>query len=242
MCEPDPMPFRIVRSPFLGCALFAGLLASAPVFAQEYPARDVGGWTVAASKDGRGCFLTRTYEGQGGTTLLLGLDVEDSNHLSVLNENWSIKPKDRWKLTFRLSNGGYSDHPVIGMASDGKKGFVTNFDAKFPSHFAGSRALHIYRGKVPVEQLDLSGSGAAAPAGVYGASPLISAPLGGVSGPVIGATLGGPYGQRSGSRLGLIIAAIVVAAGMIGGATGTPSGKRTGPGTPGGDWMRRYCE
>lgn len=64
---------------------------------------------------------------------------------------------------------------------------------------------------------DASGAGAAAPGGVYGASPLISAPLGGVSGPVIGATLGGPYGQRSGGRLGLIIAAIIVAAGMIGG-------------------------
>ena len=142
-------------------ALVAGLLASAPAAAQEYSARDVGGWTVAASKDGRGCFLTRTYAGAGGTTLLLGLDVDGANRLSVLNQNWSIKPKDRWKLTFKLTSGGYPNHPVVGMASDGKKGFVTDFDAKFPGHFAGSRALHIYRGEVPVEQLGLDGSGAA---------------------------------------------------------------------------------
>jgi hypothetical protein len=47
------------------------------------------------------------------------------------------------------------------MASDGKRGFVTNFDAKFPGHFAASKAIQIYRGKVPVEQLALDGSGAA---------------------------------------------------------------------------------
>lgn len=154
--------FRAISSPaFIPFAFFAGLLASTHASAQEYSVRDVGGWTVAASKDKDGCFLTRTYGGDGETTLLLGLDVDGGNHLSVLNANWSIKPKDRWKLTFRLSNGGYSNQPVVGMASQGKQGFVTNFEAKFPSYFAASKALHIYRGKVPVEQLSLDGSGAA---------------------------------------------------------------------------------
>ena len=123
--------------------------------------RDVGGWTVAASKDQRGCFLTRTYGGAGATTLLLGLDIDGSNHLSVLNDNWSIKQNDQLKLNFRLSNGGYSEHPVVGMASEGKKGFVTNFETKFLSYFAASTDLRIYRGDVPVERLSLGGSGAA---------------------------------------------------------------------------------
>jgi hypothetical protein len=149
------------RATVLPAALLAGLSASAPASAQDYSARDVGGWTVAASKDGRGCFLTRTYTGTGGTTLLLGLDVDGGNRVSVLNDNWSIQPKERWKLTFKLTSGGYPGHPVVGMASDGKKGFVTSFDAKFPSHFAASKAMHIYRGTVPVEQLPLDGSGAA---------------------------------------------------------------------------------
>jgi hypothetical protein len=142
-------------------ALITGLFAGAHAFAQEYPARAVGGWTVAASKDDKGCFLTRTYERAGGTTLLLGLDTDGSNRLSVLNDNWSIKQMDRWELNFRLSKGGYSNHAVVGMTSGGKKGFVTNFETEFPSHFAKSRALHIYRGDVPVEQLNLDGSGAA---------------------------------------------------------------------------------
>jgi hypothetical protein len=136
-------------------------LASGPALAQEYPSRAVGGWTVAASKDAQGCFLTRTFAGPGNTTLLLGIDVDKANHLSVLNDNWSIKPKEKWKLTFRMSKGGYPNHAVVGMASGGQNGFVTSFDDKFPGHFAASTALHIYRGDVPVEQLSLSGSGAA---------------------------------------------------------------------------------
>jgi predicted Zn finger-like uncharacterized protein len=60
------------------------------------------------------------------------------------------------------------------------------------------------------------GYGSAASA--YGASPLISAPLGGVSGPALGAGLSPGYGApRSGGRA-LIIAASVLAVAIIGGA------------------------
>ncbi len=63
------------------------------------------------------------------------------------------------------------------------------------------------------------GGGYGAATGAYGASPLISAPLGGVSGPAFGAGLSAAYGggRRSGSRT-LIIAATVLAVGIIGGA------------------------
>ena len=60
------------------------------------------------------------------------------------------------------------------------------------------------------------GYGAAASA--YGASPLISAPLGGVSGPALGAGFAPGYGApRSGGRT-LVIAASVLAVAIIGGA------------------------
>lgn len=165
-----------LRPTLLSFALVTGLFASAHVSAQEFPARDVGGWTVAASKDKGGCFLTRTYEGPGATTVLLGLNIDGTNHLTVLNDNWSIKPKDRLELSFKLSRGGYSNHPVVGMASGEKKGFVTNFESEFPSYFAASKALHINRGDVPVEQLSLDGSGAAVAelrrcVGIIGAKP-----------------------------------------------------------------------
>lgn len=145
--------------PALSSLLSLAIAAVAP--AQGYPARDVGGWTVAASRDGTGCFATKTYAGSGETVVLLGLDTKGKNHLSVLNANWSIASGDRLKLDFRLTSGGYPGQSAVGMMSEGKRGFVTEFDAKFPTHFAASKSLHIYRGKVPVEQLSLAGSGAA---------------------------------------------------------------------------------
>jgi len=145
----------------LACACAIGLSASAHAAARDYALRNVGDWTVAASKDGKGCFLTRDYAQNGGTTLLLGLDIDGANRLSVLNPNWSIKPKDQLKLNFRLSNSSYPAHFAVGIASDGKQGFVASFGAKFPSYFAASKTLDISRGDVPVERLGLDGGDAA---------------------------------------------------------------------------------
>lgn len=151
---------RGFRATFAAVAL--ALAIGVPANAREgYPARQVGDWTVAASKDQQGCFLTREYDRPGKTTLLLGLDRDGTNHLSVLNANWSIRPKDQLSLTFRLSSGGYDKHDAVGMAADGKQGFVTSFETKFPAYFAASKVLHIFRGDTPVEELSLDGSGVA---------------------------------------------------------------------------------
>lgn len=148
-------------SPFSAWIVAAWLFAGTHAVAQDYPARDIGDWTVAPSKDGQGCFLSRQYKGVGETSLLLGVDTDGSNHLSVLNDNWSITPGDQMQLNFRLSKGGYAKHAAVGMASAGQRGFVTSFEAKFPDYFAASKTLDISRGAVPVEHLDLTGSGAA---------------------------------------------------------------------------------
>jgi len=145
-----PMVFGLV------CATSVAARDDAP--SQDMAHHTVGNWTVAPSKDGKGCFLTREYDRRGGTTLLLSLDIDGTNRLVVLNANWSIKPKDQLELNFRLSNSSYPAHFAVGMASDGKQGFVTSFGAKFPSLFAASKILHISRGNVPVERLDLEGS------------------------------------------------------------------------------------
>jgi len=151
----------IVRPAFFALVCATGLSASGHASARKDAPQTVRGWTVTASKDGKGCFLTREYERNGGTTLLLGLDLDGTNRLVVLNANWSIKPKDQLTLDFRLSNSSYPAHFAVGMASEGKQGFVTSFGAKFPSYFAASKILHISRGDVPVERLDLDGGDAA---------------------------------------------------------------------------------
>lgn len=142
-------------------ALLPMVVAGAEASAQSYAPQTLGDWTVAASKDGQGCFLTRSYPVDGNTSVLLGMDRDGSNHLSVLNDHWSIKQQQQVKLNFRLTRGGYPNHAAVGLAADGKRGFVSAFEAKFPDHFATSKALHIDRGGVKVAQLDLTGSGAA---------------------------------------------------------------------------------
>ncbi len=62
----------------------------------------------------------------------------------------------------------------------------------------------------------MGGYAGGAVGGAYGASPLISAPLGGVSGPAMGGGLGGNYGRSSGGRLGYIIGAVALGACIIG--------------------------
>jgi hypothetical protein len=150
-----------IRAGLSALAFAGGLVAVAPAAAAGYAPQDVGGWTVAASKDGKGCFVTKEYERAGATTLLLGVDLDGTNHLTVLNANWSIKPKDRLELTFRLSNDSFPKHFAVGMTSAGKQGFVTSFGDKFPARFAASQTLQIFRGDLPVERLSLEGSGAA---------------------------------------------------------------------------------
>ncbi len=61
------------------------------------------------------------------------------------------------------------------------------------------------------------GGGFGAAGGGYGASPLISAPLGGVSGPAIGAGLSPHYGAPRSSGRTLVVAASLLAVAIIGG-------------------------
>ncbi len=162
--HPDAVPSSVVKARhqrMVALAAAIGLSATAGAADPRYQTRTVGDWTVAVSKDQKGCFLTRNYDRPGKTILLLGLDGDGANHLSVLNANWSIKPKDQLRLTFRLSKGGYAAHDAVGIAADDRQGFVTSFEAKFPDYFAASKVLNIFRGDVPVEQFGLDGSGAA---------------------------------------------------------------------------------
>ena len=140
--------------------LALGLAMGSAASAVAAPAT-VAGWTVAPAEDGAGCFVTRTFDRAGETTVLLGLDRDGSNRLSVLNGNWSIRARERVRLTFRLSKAAYPRHAAIGIAADGRQGFVTTFGKDFPAQFAATRTLDIARGDVPVERLALDGSGAA---------------------------------------------------------------------------------
>ena len=136
-------------------------LTMCPVTAAAYETRAIGAWVVAESSDRKGCFLSRTYPAPRETTLQFGLDMDGGNRLTLLNARWSIRPRDQFKMDFRFSNATFPRHVAIGIAAQGKKGFVSSFGRSFPATLAASRFLAIRRGDVPVEELDLDGSGAA---------------------------------------------------------------------------------
>lgn len=141
--------------------MIASLLLILAAPAQGYATRDLGQWKIAAARDGDGCFMTRTYPREGDTTLLFGLSADGSNRLTLLNANWSIRPRDRLTLDYRLSNRRLPKQAAIGLASGNKQGFVSAFDARFPAQFAAATSLAIFRGETPVERLTLEGTGAA---------------------------------------------------------------------------------
>ncbi|VXD01648.1 hypothetical protein [Sphingomonas sp. 8AM] len=152
---------RILTPAALLSAFAIAVAVAGPATAADYATREVGAWIVAVSSDGRGCFVTRTYPEPRGTTLQFGLDIDGSNRLTLLNPNWSIRAREQLKLDFRLSNSAFPRHVAIGIAPQGKRGFVTDFGVTFPRSFATSDYLKVRRGEVPVEELRLDGSGAA---------------------------------------------------------------------------------
>lgn len=153
---------RILSSAsILSAFVFVTIAPGAPAQAADYATRDIGDWIVAASSDQKGCFLTRTYAGPRSTTLQFGLDVDGSNRLTLLNANWSIRAREPLRLDFALSNSAFPRHVAIGITTQGRRGFVTDFGTSFPRSFAASTYLIVRRGDVPVEELKLDGSGAA---------------------------------------------------------------------------------
>lgn len=129
--------------------------------APDYAARKVGDWTVAAARDGDGCFVTRTFPRDGATTVLMGVSGDGSSRLTMLNANWSIRPRDRLTLDYALGARRFAGQFAVGIVADGKRGFVSSFGSGFPALFARAATLSVAKGDVPVERLALDGSGAA---------------------------------------------------------------------------------
>ena len=158
-CTIEP---RCRAAALLRCCVFAAsLVASTAAMAADFPARPIGDWVVSQSSDSKGCFLSRTYPAPRRTTLQLGLDTDGGNRLTMLNTRWSIRPRDRLTLDFRLSSSAFPSHAAIGIASQGAKGFVTSFGRTFPAALASSRILLVERDGIRVEKVDLDGRRAA---------------------------------------------------------------------------------
>jgi len=123
----------------------------------DYQSQKVAGWDIFAA-DNNQCFMVGEFEGAGGSVILLGISQDGENYLGVLNSKWSITKGEELQLDYFLTRGVYSDHASIGIESDGKRGFATKFETKFPQYFAQSESLVIIRNGVVVDRLSLKGS------------------------------------------------------------------------------------
>lgn len=145
--------------------LLAMLATSSPHLSAQsytpkpYTSRDVAGWTIAPTEHENGaCAMVIDYEGRPSTRLALAIDNSGVPGLMLLNDSWTVRADEIYRLNYQLSFGSYSDHATIGL-KDGS--LFTKFDKYFPDLFAKSTYLHIYKGDTVVERLSLKGSSAA---------------------------------------------------------------------------------
>lgn len=144
---------------FIALAVSPAQLIAQTYIPKPYYPRDVAGWTISSVGDEFGsCLMTMSYEGVPSTRLTLGIDHEGSPTLMLSNDEWTVKPDEKYRLDYFLSGGGYKDHPTLGLENGS---FVTKFEKPFVEYFSKSTFLDIYRGDVLVDKLDLKGSSAA---------------------------------------------------------------------------------
>src|SRR5215217_7650910 len=115
-----------------GCLLAASLPTI--VHAKSWPS--AGGWDVIQGDDH--CAIHLEYEGPGDTELNVMLQLDGTVLLAMYNSNWTIKEDEKVELEYRLNGGSYGGGKAVGLASSGKRGFVTSFDQNFLNDFVQS--------------------------------------------------------------------------------------------------------
>lgn len=144
----------------ISAALLAASLTSAANAADW--AREIGGWNVGRTEDM--CMMVKEFEGSGATEVTLFSDGNGSEvYLTIDNYNWSAKKDEAYRLKHSLGDWDYT-LPSVGTAESsgyGRKGFIAKLRDDYLADFAKSSSLTIMLGDVLVDDLNLSGSGAA---------------------------------------------------------------------------------
>lgn len=121
----------------------------------------VAGWQVG-EVDGESCVMASDFEGDGETTLGVGLRTDGRVYLSLTNYNWSAVSDRVYNLAFALDGVSYSGGKSVGYVNSSKKGFITTLEPDFLQHFARSAYLTVRsEDGVTIDDLDLAGSAAA---------------------------------------------------------------------------------
>jgi len=142
-----------------GAGVLAIMLSLTPAMARAREWPSAGGWDVIEVDDGCGVHLT--YEGAGETELSVLLLITGGTVVFVANSDWSIKTDQEYDLSFHLDGVAYSGGKSMGTTISAKPAIMAPMSSGFLEHFAAGKSLHIYRGKTLVDQLSLTGTGAA---------------------------------------------------------------------------------
>lgn len=135
----------------------SALFAAQDVAAQSWPT--TGGWDVVQGADH--CGIGMEFEGAGSTELYLILRLDGEVVLGALNSHWSTVVGQEYNLSYVIDQTVFGGGASLGYADAAKRGFISSFENTFATAFAAGRSLKIFRDDVLVDQLSLSGSGAA---------------------------------------------------------------------------------
>lgn len=149
----------MIRWLYLAAAVIA-LWASS---AQARVWGEAGGWDIGESSDGESCGAVMEYEGKGETNLIFLHYVDGRIVLGATNTGWSAEKEKEYDLVYVLNGKTYSGGKSFGLGEryELRKGFVTAMEPSFEADFAAGSGLRIYLGGTLVDNLSLSGTGAA---------------------------------------------------------------------------------
>lgn len=132
--------------------------SSVPAHAKTW--QSPGGWEIIDGDDN--CAIFREYEGKGETRLLVILFADGTSAATLSNTGWSASKNETYELAWDVNGMTYTGASVgVGDSYSTRKGFAGKFGGDFVDHIAAGTSLHVYRGDIVVDQLQLDGSGAA---------------------------------------------------------------------------------
>ncbi|MDZ3831343.1 MAG: energy transducer TonB [Sphingopyxis sp.] len=142
------------------CLALAGTLLAVPETAAARSWPETAGWTVFEGDDH--CGVTMEYEGKGSSELSVGVNVDGGVIALLTNTGWSTSETESYEISWVLGDREYTGTSKgFGKSYEMRKGFGGKFGPEFLDDFAKASSLHVYRGEMLIDQLSLSGSGAA---------------------------------------------------------------------------------
>lgn len=136
----------------------AALLSAQSAVARDWP--ETGGWTIVQGETM--CAMSNEFEGPGDSELFIVMGVDGIILMTDVNSEWtSVEGEIYDDITAVMDGTVYGGSRAVGAELDGKKGFTVKLDPTMLEAIGAGRSIHLYRGDLRMDHLNLSGTGAA---------------------------------------------------------------------------------